>query len=199
MWPKAYLAILITLWLVLDYRLYAAIDRHAYPVVALLIVLIGLWLARRCRMQDVSLRWPKAGDWHLVALVLAGLVIMLIPLGIILGFIHFNPTPVRLRRTLIEAIPIFVVIALPEEIIFRGVIQKTLLTIWRSQALAIAVAALLFGLAHLHKGAPVPNWRYALLAGLAGAGYGIAFWRRGLMAASLTHALVDILWRMFFR
>jgi hypothetical protein len=162
-------------------------------------VIAGLALARRCRIHEVRLRVPGLRCWRVVAVTLGGLMATLIPLGLALGFLHFHPTLARLERTLIEAIPIFVIVALPEEIIFRGVIQRTAQDVWRNQALAVALAAALFGLAHLHKGAPVPNWRYALLASLAGVGYGLAFRRHGLTASSLTHALVDIIWRVCFR
>jgi len=199
MWPKRYIALLIALWLTLDYRLYRLVYQPAYPLLALIIVVVGLVLAYRVGLKDVRLRVPGLDDWRVVALVLGGLMVTLIPLGLALGFIHFNPALASLKRTLIEAVPIFAIVALPEEIIFRGVIQKTAQSVWRNQALSVALASTLFGLAHLHKGGPFPNWRYALLASLAGAGYGIAFWRRGLMASSLTHALVDILWRIFFR
>ncbi len=199
MWPKKSLALLIALWLVLDYRLYALLDRHAYPAVALLIVIAGLALAARYGIKEVQLRLPRWDDWRLVTLMLAALAITLIPLGLAMGFLHFQPTLQRLQRTLIEAIPIFIIVALPEEIIFRGAIQHTLQRRWHNQTMAIAATAALFGLAHLHKGGPFPNWRYAVLAVVAGLGYGIAFARRGLMVSSLTHALVDILWRVFFR
>ncbi len=199
MWPKRSLALLIALWLVLDYRLYALLDRRAYPAVALLIVLVGLVLAHRYGIKEVRLQVPRRDDWRIVALVLAALAITLIPLGLAMGFLHFQPTLERLQRTLIEAIPIFVIVALPEEIMFRGTLQHTLQRRWHNQTMAIAAAAALFGLAHLHKGGPFPNWRYAVLAAAAGLGYGLAFARRGLISSSLTHALVDILWRVFFR
>src|SRR5437867_518195 len=131
MWPKKYIALLIVLWLILDYRRYELISRRGYPILALMIVIVGLVLAHRSGLKDVWLHVPGLDDWRIVGLVLSGLTITLIPLGLALGFIHFNPTFARWQRTLIEAIPIFAIVALPEEIIFRGVIQKTAQAVWR--------------------------------------------------------------------
>jgi membrane protease YdiL (CAAX protease family) len=42
---------------------------------------------------------------------------------------------------------------------------------------------------------PSPNWRYALLACLAGVAYGYVYQRtRSIAASALTHALVDWTW-----
>lgn len=198
-WSPAQIIILLGLWLALDYRWYALVWRRGYPFVALLMVVVGLWLAARQQLSEVRLRWPRTEDWKVVLAALAVLAALLIPLGLLLDFIDFAVAWPHLRRALLEALPIWLIVALPEEIIFRGVIQKTVQDKSGSATLAVTVASVLFGLAHLHKGSPLPNWRYALLAALAGAGYGLAFRRRGLMASSLTHALLDAIWRAFFR
>ncbi|MFN7945109.1 MAG: CPBP family glutamic-type intramembrane protease [Blastocatellia bacterium] len=198
-WPPAQIFILLSLWLALDYRWYALVWRRGYPVMALLLVVVGLWLAARQQFSEVRLRWPRTEDWKIVLVTLAVLAVLLIPLGLALDFIHFAPAWPHLRRALLETLPIWLIVALPEEIIFRGMIQKTVQDRSGSTTLAVTVASVLFGLAHLHKGSPLPNWRYALLAALAGAGYGLAFRRCGLMASSMTHALLDAIWRAFFR
>jgi hypothetical protein len=57
----------------------------------------------------------------------------------------------------------------------------------------------LFGLSHFHKGAAF-NWRYVLLAAIAGIFYGRA-WRarRKVLASSITHTAVDVVWSLWFR
>ena len=53
-------------------------------------------------------------------------------------------------------------------------------------------------LARLVKHAPPLNWRYALLATLAGFAYGWVYRRTGrLAAAAVTHGLVDWTWSTF--
>jgi membrane protease YdiL (CAAX protease family) len=64
---------------------------------------------------------------------------------------------------------------------------------------ALLLASLLFGLSHFNKRA-VFNWRYVILATIAGIFYGRA-WRerRRLFASSVTHATVDAVWSIWFR
>ncbi|MBB1594130.1 CPBP family intramembrane glutamic endopeptidase [Achromobacter sp. UMC46] len=77
-------------------------------------------------------------------------------------------------------------VTLAEEALFRGYVQQQLATRWRRHAwggpAAVAVAAVLFGLAHYAGG-----WQWVLLAGLAGAAYGTAYRYGGLAAAVLAH------------
>ncbi len=78
--------------------------------------------------------------------------------------------------------------ALPEEAAFRGVAQtriaRRLGDTPRASAIAVVTAGLLFGLAHI-GGGPV----YAILASVAGAGYGWVYASsRSLSAAIATHA-----------
>jgi len=78
-----------------------------------------------------------------------------------------------------------------EEAFFRGFLQREVgLALGErrhAQAIAVAISAVLFGLAHVAGG-----WRYVLLATLAGAGYAIAFRRTGRVeAAILTHFAVN--------
>jgi uncharacterized protein len=57
----------------------------------------------------------------------------------------------------------------------------------------------LFGLSHFNKGAAF-NWRYVLMATIAGIFYGRA-WRQDhrLVASAITHASVDTIWLLWFR
>lgn len=77
-------------------------------------------------------------------------------------------------------------VTLAEEALFRGYVQQQLATRWQRHAwggrAAVAVAAVLFGLAHYAGG-----WQWILLAGLAGAAYGTAYRYGGLAAAVLAH------------
>ncbi len=77
-------------------------------------------------------------------------------------------------------------VTLAEEALFRGYVQQRLSQWWRDRAwgawAALAVAAVLFGLAHYAGG-----WQWMLLAGLAGVGYGVAYKYGGLGAAVLAH------------
>jgi len=123
-----------------------------------------------------------------------------LPLGFAIGFIH----PAA-RWPSIEGIPmllagIFFLNALPEEILFRGIIQHSLESVTKSRFVSLIAAALIFGAAHLNNGPQLPNYRYFIMATLAGVAYGLA-WRRNrnVLTSTITHALVNVVWRLFLR
>jgi membrane protease YdiL (CAAX protease family) len=124
-------------------------------------------------------------------------------LGLALGFLHLHP--LSLDRGLVfvhfaEAwIFTFFFIAVPEELFFRGWLQN-LLERRIGRGAALAVTAALFGLSHFNKRAAWFNWRYVLLAAIAGVFYGRA-WRqdRRVGASAVTHSTVDAVWSLWLR
>ena len=122
-----------------------------------------------------------------------------IVLGLALGFIHFRagwPAPLRALGAYVFT---FFFIASPEELFFRGWVQN-LLERRIGRTAALMTTAVLFGLSHWNKQTANFNWRYVLLAAIAGVFYGRA-WRsqRRVGASALTHATVDTLWSLWFR
>jgi membrane protease YdiL (CAAX protease family) len=121
-----------------------------------------------------------------------------IGLGAALSFIHFHPGWPSLAKVVTAVLITFLLVAIPEELFFRGILQNLLETrLGRTPALI--VASILFGLAHFNKGA-IFNWRYVILAAIAGVFYGRA-WRsrRQLLASIITHTAVDVVWSLWFR
>ncbi len=123
---------------------------------------------------------------------------IVIPVGLLLGFLHFHqalPKPLMVPAAWIFT---FVFVAMPEEFFFRGLLQN-LLERRLGRHKALIVAAVLFGLSHFNKRA-VFNWKYVLLATIAGIFYGRA-WRarRRLFASAITHTSVDTVWSLWFR
>ena len=112
-------------------------------------------------------------------------------------FIAWNPQHVSFASFATSFIEIFLFIALLEELFFRGFLQTLISNSLANPRLGQALVSCLFGLFHILH-APFPNWRYVLLASVAGWFYGSAFAKTGsLLASALTHAMVDTLWRMF--
>jgi membrane protease YdiL (CAAX protease family) len=124
-----------------------------------------------------------------------------IPLGIVLDFIHPHAGAFALGQFALKFLGIYLTIAIPEEFLFRGILQNLLvksITGRRRALYGIVIASVVFGAAHLHH-PPVPNWKYGLMATLAGMFYGNAFRARGRISASaLTHTLVDTVWHFWF-
>jgi len=88
--------------------------------------------------------------------------------------------------------------AVPEELFFRAWLQNLLERRVGRQA-ALIIASVLFGLSHFNKRSVHFNWRYVLLATIAGIFYGRA-WRenRRVPASTIAHASVDWLWGLWF-
>jgi hypothetical protein len=124
--------------------------------------------------------------------------LLALPAGLALRFIAWNPRWRGWPQLGLDYLQIFLFIALLEELFFRGFLQTLLAKTLRSEYGAQALVACLFGLFHILH-APFPNWRYVALATVAGWFYGAAFRQGGgVMAAALTHAAVDTVWRTFF-
>jgi membrane protease YdiL (CAAX protease family) len=83
-------------------------------------------------------------------------------------------------------------VTLVEEALFRGYLQGGLSRHFKhlpyGENLALLLASLLFGLVHAGAG-----WQWALLASLAGVGYGLAYRFGGLGAAIATHFGLNLL------
>jgi len=119
-------------------------------------------------------------------------------LGAALGFIHFHHHVPSARGVIAGVLVTFLLVAIPEEMFFRGILQNLLETRLKPW-IALVTASALFGLSHFNKGASF-NWRYVLLAAIAGVFYGRA-WRahRQLLASAITHTAVDVVWSLWFR
>jgi uncharacterized protein len=119
-------------------------------------------------------------------------------MGFALHFISFHPRVHPVAHIAAEVLVTFLLTAVPEELFFRGLLQN-LLEPHLGRLRALGVASVLFGLSHFHKGA-VFNWRYVLMAAVAGVFYGRAWrTRRQLLASSITHTMVDVVWSLWFR
>jgi membrane protease YdiL (CAAX protease family) len=90
------------------------------------------------------------------------------------------------------------VIALGEEFFFRGLLQQWATGWLKSEWGGLALTSLLFGAAHLWF-RDFPNWRFAIVAAVAGLFYGLAFRQaKSIRASMVTHALTVTTWRIFF-
>src|SRR2546429_1250218 len=120
-----------------------------------------------------------------------------IGLGTVLRFIHFHERVPPTMTFLSSVLTTFLLVAVPEEMFFRGIVQNLLQT-RLGQNTALLFAAVLFGLSHFNKG-PSFNWRYVVLATIAGIFYGRA-WRGGGegLGWSLTATAVGVGWSVWF-
>jgi membrane protease YdiL (CAAX protease family) len=143
----------------------------------------------RLRLKDLGIGLREAAFYTPIALAL----------GLSLGFLHLHGVWPGLARMAGAWVFTFLFIAVPEELFFRGWLQN-LLEKRLGRYRALFLTACLFGLAHFNKQAAYFNWRYVLLAALAGIFYGRA-WRaqRRVGASAVTHATVDAIWSLWLR
>jgi uncharacterized protein len=144
---------------------------------------------------DFRFRWRdlRIGlrEWAFFAPIAIGL-------GFALGFIAFHRRNPGVPAVVSALMVTFFFVAVPEELFFRGLLQN-MLEARLGRARSLMVAAVIFGLSHFNK--PLPfNWRYVLLASIAGILYGRA-WRdsRRIFSSGITHTLVDVIWGLWFK
>jgi membrane protease YdiL (CAAX protease family) len=117
------------------------------------------------------------------------------------GFVRWGPQPVDGWMYPVElagnALGIYLAVALPSEMFFRGVLQNLLAARLGNPHLALALASVLFGLSHLGRG--FPNWKYAAVTALLGWFCGRAYsQRQSVVAAAVTHTLAVMARRFLF-
>jgi membrane protease YdiL (CAAX protease family) len=144
---------------------------------------------------DFHFRWR---DWKIGLRELVFFAPAVIVLGLALGFIHPHTKIPPFGEAVISWIGIFVYIPVLEELFFRAWVQN-LLERRVGRKAALVMASILFGLSHFNKRSEHFNWRYVLLATIAGIFYGRA-WRqdRRVPASVITHTCVDWLWSWWF-
>ena len=164
---------------------------HAAGIYGLFAVrdLEGAGFNLRLRLRDLGVGLREFGFYAPIA----------IPLGLTLGFLHLHPAWHGWLQAAGAYAFSFFFIAVPEELFFRGWLQN-LLERRVGRLWSLLLTATLFGLAHWNKRALHFNWRYVLLAAIAGIFYGRS-WRseRRVGASALTHATVDTVWGLFLR
>jgi uncharacterized protein len=190
------LAAAIVLWLPIEFNLLPQLrlpppdGLRAAPFAALA---AGLYLFLvACPLDRIGYTFQLSRRDLRDALIATGAFAVIgVPIGLATGFLEWNPRPDAIRLV-VAPIAIYLATGVPEEFLFRGLIQNTLeRSIGRA---ALPIASIIFGLAHL------PDARYVLLATLAGVAYGWVYLvTRRITASAVTHALVDWIWVLLLR
>jgi uncharacterized protein len=195
---------LALIWLPVEFRLTYALFPYPPQLTHTLAILMALStcvaafvLLRRLDGIGYAVEWRAGFGWHFALNFLAFAAIA-IPLGTRIHFLAWAPSLARVRSLPIVALGILFFTAWPEEFLFRGLLQNLLSRAIGNQWAGLLIASLIFGLSHIVH-APYPNWKYVLLASIAGLFYGHAWMRTGsLLPGVMVHALVDISWHILF-
>ena len=138
--------------------------------------------------------------WGLVSLVAASNAILVLGIGWLVGIVNLELT----QYFNYEFVAIFIAlqlfsVCLTEEIFFRGFIQENLYSLFSSDSKAqrwvpLLITSILFGLVHIGGGLT-----YAILASLAGIGYGLIYQlTRRVEFSIIAHTFLNLVHLTFF-
>jgi membrane protease YdiL (CAAX protease family) len=202
-------AAILVIWLPLEFAAgKSLLPERAWGVANLtargvsILLALGLFLLYR-GLKGMKYNLPRR--WRDLAWTLAAFAVVLpvlMAVGLALGFIgpfrgfavfHAGAFALLWLKTLLG-------VALPEELLFRALIQNWLMLRFGFHHTTLLAAALIFGASHLNNPpGPLPNWRYFLLATIAGFVFGKVFWKSSSIVSSAgLHALVNSVRHVLF-
>jgi membrane protease YdiL (CAAX protease family) len=205
---RADFLVILLLWIPIEFSAGAALVPRAqqgflHSVAYGVAILLGLTLFLGFRRLD-GMKYNLPRDWRDLRLPVIAFAIVapiLIVVGVAIGFIpppHLSSQPASKMAAGVGIV--FAATALPEEILFRALIQNLMMRRFGDNARTLFWASLIFGCAHLDNGPqPVPNWRYLIVATIAGVAYGQVFRRaRSIVSSATLHMMVDWTKHYFF-
>jgi membrane protease YdiL (CAAX protease family) len=172
----------------------------SFPMMTLVVtslLLIGFGALRK--LEGIGYRWRIRGTDLVVGTVaLSAVLVVAVPVGLASGFVAFGPRAISGSEFIFSLLGIGLFVALPEEILFRGLLFNMLQRSWAGRLgpyPALILSAMLFGLTRLDR-VPLMDWPNVVLAMIAGLSYGWCYLRTGsLMPGILAHTVVDLLHR----
>jgi membrane protease YdiL (CAAX protease family) len=205
---SADVAAILMLWLPLEFSAGASlvpkpVQGYLHAVAYGVAIVLALWLFLICRgWKGMKYNLPRRlQDFINPLLGFAVLLPVLGGLGYLLGFL---PPPHLPRfawpKIGTRYLTIFCATALPEEILFRALMQNWLMQRFGATHLTLLASGVIFGCAHLNNGPQTaPNWRYMILASIAGAVFGRVFQKSSsILSSASLHALVNTVKYAFF-
>jgi membrane protease YdiL (CAAX protease family) len=166
---------------------------------AIAIVLAAVCFIGLRRFPRVNLRFSlNVREIAVVVASLSGFMMIAIPFGFKTDFIGWHVKEIDVKTLIATPLGILFFIAIPEEFLFRGLVQNMLSMVLKSEVKSLIFASLFFGMTHLNN-EPIMDWRYVTLATVAGLFYGHTYNKcRSIVAPALVHTMVDTLWVLLF-
>ncbi|MEO8416600.1 MAG: CPBP family intramembrane glutamic endopeptidase [Ginsengibacter sp.] len=197
-------ALWILLWIPFDLRwsmeMHPLLSYSWWSIAISVVAVIG-WKGYRNAEIGINLV-PKFKDIYIAFAALLMIMVVVVPVGLLTGFLTFGfPEKLHVAKLAATFIGIFITVALPEELFFRGILLTGLEKVASGKWIPAVVSSLAFGLMHWNNISGLHmQITYVSLATLAGLGYAWAYKKSGnnLLAAMLTHTLVDWVWRLVF-
>jgi len=197
------LAIWLLLWIPFDLRWYNGMQEnmdYTWWSIAISVIAIIGWYGYRGANIGYNLV-PKKKDFIIAVSALVLILALVIVPGLATGFLAFSvPESYDIPKLAIHFIGLFLTVALPEELFFRGILLRGLDKVFSKKLIPLVISSLAFGLMHWNNLNDLSmQITYISLAAIAGLGYGWAYRKSGnnLFAAILAHTLVDWTWKLF--
>jgi hypothetical protein len=140
---------------------------------------------------------PTAREWKIGLRYFVYFLPVGLALSMTLRLIHFHASLAGAATAPLLFLGVLWTLALWEEFLARGLLQRWISDWTRRENLGLIVASVIFGLCHLwfHT---FPDWKQAIVAGALGWFCGKAYIRgEGIRAAMVTHALVVTVLKTF--
>jgi len=167
-------------------------------IVAVNLAIAGFLLLRRTPNVGYSIGWGSGWTLYVFG-SLALFALIAIPVGIRIHFIAYAPRVQEWKMFVPLSVGILFFTAWPEELLFRGLLQNLLSRAVGNDGAGWLAASVFFGFSHITN-LHFPNWRYVLLASIAGLFYGWTWRKTGsIFASAIVHGSVDVLWHFLFR
>ncbi len=199
-----FISAVLSLWYSVEFNVFPS---STWPVLGsdpsyfhLAVIPVFLYiLAATGRFRTLGLSFqPLPRDLSTVASNLVIFSLVAIPLGLITHFLTLRFSAPGVGEVLGQMFTIYLFVALPEEILFRGTLLTYLDEALRWPAAATLIASsLLFGAAHLNN-LPDAGW-YFVLAAFAGVFYARTYLKtKNVGTAATLHTAVNLIWALIF-
>ena len=207
--------IVLVLWFPVEFGLLSPVilpPGAGLPILHLTGVLLLFYIYLVLRdLPDIGYSFRlKQNEWQVAVMTFLALLPILIGIGMATDFISLAHRLSGIGVMLSQLVTIYFLVAIPEEMLFRGVIQNLVekrLPGKHAGWLALIITSVIFGLTHINNtigpiwqlGSVSVPWGYVLMATLAGLGYGYTWYKtKKITAAALVHLLVNWTWIVIF-
>ncbi len=214
--------LVLFLWLPVEFGIVPGLGiPHVQPIVSVYLliglnILLYIYLVIR-QLPGMGYTFKlKDHEWRTAVMNFLVLLVISILAGLVTHFIVFSRSMPSFGEMIQKLLFICFFVALPEEILFRGVVLNLIETrlggIKNAGMVALVISSVLYGLAHGNNAIPpfvdmnagflgtwhIP-WAFMLLATIAGFFYGLTFIKtRKVFAAVIVHLFINWSWFVFF-
>ncbi|MFK7826682.1 MAG: lysostaphin resistance A-like protein [Oligoflexales bacterium] len=185
------LALILSIWFAFELDLFVLWNGSLYFLnvllgIDLVIIIFPLFLNFRPFVIQFKISHLRTKYLHYYGGIF---LILAIPYGLLSGFLELKSS-IDIMQIPIQFLAIFFFNALPEEILFRGLLQQQAQR-YMHEHLALFLVSIAFGFAHLNN-YPMWDYRFVIVSFVAGICFGVVYLRtRAIAPAALLHTIIN--------